>query len=290
VRAAHAAGLLECVVVDNSSSDHSVSYIQSEYPWVKVIEIDENVGFGRACNRGIEVSDTPYILLLNPDASLSCEAVRHLVDFMDQHPRARICGPAVIEPSGALQTAGGLPTPWKILLKPLWPRWAARGQRRVVPGEAPFKTDWICGSILILRKSLIEEIGGFDPRFFLYFDETDLCYRALQMGWEIWAVGESVGKHVNAAAARATNKRMMGDVIAEHYFESRFYYVVKHYGWPAAAMAELGEIALMALRAAGERIRGKSYGNLAFRLRSPMLRQPPAGHGAENKRKSCPKR
>jgi N-acetylglucosaminyl-diphospho-decaprenol L-rhamnosyltransferase len=268
------AGLIDLIVVDNASSDGTADLIATRSPWATLVRNSTNVGFGRGCNRGFEHVATPYVLLLNPDAVLNLKAFTTLVGFMEQTPRAGICGPAVKEASGDLQPAGGLPSPWKIMLRPLLPGWASRDMRHVVPDEAPAMSDWVCGSVMLLRKKMIDKIGGFDPRFFLYFEETDLCRRALQADWEIWTVGEAVAGHVNAASAKETKAPMMWGTISEHYFRSRFYYLIKHFGWPSAISAESGELLMMFVRAAGERLRGRKYASLGPRLRAPFLRRP----------------
>ncbi|MFH7320739.1 glycosyltransferase family 2 protein [Desulfurivibrio sp. D14AmB] len=265
---------LAVVVVDNASNDGTADFVAAHAPWATLVRGQGNIGFGRGCNRGFDLVATPYVLLLNPDAVIAADALTRLLTFMEQNPQVGICGPAVQEPSGELQPTGALPDPWKIMLRPILPGWAERDMRHVVPGERPQATDWVCGSIMLLRWKMIEEIGRFDPRFFLYFEETDLCRRARRAGWEIWTVGEAVAEHVNAASAKATGAHMMWDTIAEHYFRSRFYYLIKHFGWPAAVTAELGELLLMTVRAAGERLRGRSYKSLGLRLRSPILKLP----------------
>lgn len=274
LREAYDTGLADTVVVDNASHDGTAGFVAGHAPWATLVRNSGNVGFGRGCNRGFECVATPYVLLLNPDAVITAQSLITLVDFMVQNPPAGICGPAVRETSGALQPAGALPDPWKIMLRPLLPGWASKELRHVVPGEAPTPSDWICGSVMLLRWRMLEEIGWFDPRFFLYFEETDLCYRARKAGWEIWTVGEAVAEHVNAASAKATKAHMMGGTISEHYFKSRFYYMIKHFGWSAAIVAELGELIFMFIRAAVDLMRGKSYMSLGPRLRAPILKLP----------------
>jgi GT2 family glycosyltransferase len=127
---------------------------------------------------------------------------------------------------------------------------------------------------MLLRREMVTSLGGFDPRFFLYFEETDLCLRAARRGWQIWTVGEAVGRHVNAAVARSVSKRMMWGAIPEHYFRSRFYYMTKNFGRGLAVLAEIGEIACMILRAAVDKVRGRTYSDLTGRLQSPVLRMP----------------
>lgn len=266
----------DVVVVDNASPDDTKAVVEDQFPWVKLIPSQQNLGFGRGCNLGIDVATTPFILLLNPDATLSTESLQRLVFFFDAHPHAGICGPAVREASGVLQSSGPLPTPLKVALKPLLPGWAGRGQRHVAPGDPPIRSDWICGSIMMLRKKMLDAIGTFDPRFFLYYEETDLCFRARENGWECWTVGEAVGGHINAASAKETNEPMIWGTLSDHYFRSRFYYLSKHYGFIPATFAEVGELGSMMLRAFLNRLRGKSYPYLKPRLNAPFLKSP--GH------------
>ncbi len=271
-------GFVEIVVVDNASDDGTADFVATAYPFVTLIRNPENSGFGRGCNLGFAKAASPYLLLLNPDAVIRRDSIQMLIDFMDRNPRAGICGPAVRWSSGELQASGDLPNPLAVIAAPLFPRWAMRARRLILPGDEPRSTSWICGSIMLLRKSMIDEIGPFDPRFFLYFEETDLCYRARRDGWEVWAVGDACGSHANAASARATESELIGDTIPKHYFESRYYYLVKHYGWPAAALAEIGELVSIVLRTAVDAARRRPNLSLKRRLRGPFMRQPRAGN------------
>jgi len=270
----HQQNSADVVVTDNNSTDGTADFIAQAYPFVQLIRNRENIGFGRGCNCGFDFARTPYILLINPDAKIDKDSLDILMDFMEAHPRVGICGPAVVDESGALQPSGGSPTPWKAAIKPLLPGLASRGQRSIIPGETPRATDWICGSVMLLRSQMIKEIGGFDPRFFLYFEETDMCRRAMKAGWEIWTVGTAVAGHVNAASAKSTSAEMIWGTISEHYFRSRLYFFRKHFGLPAAVFAEIGELCSMLLRAALDLLRGRTYKHLRPRLRAPILKFP----------------
>jgi GT2 family glycosyltransferase len=273
VRISHRAGLLDCIVVDNCSEDGTVEYLRTAHPWARVIESPENLGFGRGCNLGLDSSSTPYVLLLNPDAVLPSEALETLIGFLDAHPGAGVVGPAILGPEG-LQHAGGLPTPRSIILHAARLSDGHPGHRRIVPGEPPFQTNWLSGAILLIRRTMLERLGGFDPRFFLYFEETDLFRRAVEGGWEIWAIGEATGRHAQAGSVAASESELYYGCIAEHYFKSRFYYLVKHHGWLAAALTEIAELVLLTGRLVGRTITRRPAGIIPIRLRSPICRQP----------------
>lgn len=267
---AHEAGLLDCIIVDNDSGDGTPAFVRETFPWAKVIESGGNLGFGRGCNLGLEAAQTEFVLFLNPDAELDLDGLRTLVAFMDAHPEAGLIGPAIRDPDGGLQVTDRLPSPWRVL------RGAAGrgGAFPIEPGRAAFRTEWLCGAALLGRTALLRELGGFDPRFFLYFEETDLCRRILARGSEIWAVPEAVARHRDGEIARSTRRDMFNGCIAQHYFESRFYYLVKHYGWPVAALTEAADAATMSARAVVRMLRGRGAGEFLVRMRSPFFRQP----------------
>jgi GT2 family glycosyltransferase len=266
--------LLETIVVDNASADDTAALVRERYPWVRVIESGANLGYGRGCNAGLAAVETPYVLFLNPDAVLPTASLRTLITFLDEHPRAAVAAPATkVYGGAALQFAGGLPTPANILVAA-----ALRSQpssRRVIqPGTPPFQTDWLAGGILLARCEAIRGLGGFDPRFFLYFEETDLCKRAIESGHELWAVGTATASHAGAQAAKSTGRRLYHATIAEHYFRSRFYYLVKHFGWAAAIGTDMLEIAILALRSLAKKLLGRSGADLSERLSGPVMRLP----------------
>jgi N-acetylglucosaminyl-diphospho-decaprenol L-rhamnosyltransferase len=267
---------LECVVVDNASQDATVARVRERHPWVRVIESGHNLGFGRGCNLGARSTRARYLLFVNPDTRVGPSAVARLQAFMEEHPRAGICAPALREGEHAFQQAGLLPSPGSVLraaagLGPPHP-----DARAIVPGAPPFRTRWVCGAVLMIRSDLFAQLSGFDPRFFLYFEETDLCLRAARRGAEIWAVGEAVADHEASLSARASGSSLVaGGCIAEHYFPSRFYFFVKHHGRLPALAVEAAEPLLLLLRAGWRRLLGRAPDALLReRLSAPLFRLP----------------
>lgn len=271
VREARDAGLLDCIVVDNASRDDSAERV-ARHPWVRLIRSPHNLGFGRACNLAFAEVRTPRVLLLNPDAVLPIEALRTLEAYLDDHPDVGIAAPAIREPGG-LQLAGGLPTPLRVVREAAGVRVPYPDRIPIEPGAEPFETSWLCGAILLIRRQLIDDLGGFDPRFFLYFEETDLCRRAREHGWKLAAVGEAVGEHRNAASSESSASQLYEGCIPEHFFESRFYYLTKHHGRLAAICTEAGAALFETLRSLLRRGAGRDPGPL--RPRVPTLHFPP---------------
>lgn len=265
-------GLLsECLVVDNDSADGTPELVRASFPWCTVIENGKNVGFGVGCNIGIQRASTRHVLLLNPDATLPRPALSRLCAFLDEQPRAGAAAPAIREPDGEFQPCGGLLTPRRLVLETLGRDDVKTDRRAIVPGAPPFRTSWVCGAIVMLRRAMLDQIGCFDPRYFLYFEETDLWMRAQRAGWEIWAVGEAVATHLKNQSAKATGRRLYLGCVAEHYFRSRFRYLEHHFGWTAAASAELAELAVMTARAALHAAKGREIGAYWTRLGAPVF-------------------
>lgn len=273
-------GFCDCVVVDNASSDGTADFVRESYPWVRVVASAENLGFGRGCNLGFESVDTPYVLMLNPDACIDASALRILVEFMEARPRVGIAAPATVAGNGECQDAGLVLTPLGLVRAMLGLGGSHPDKKSISPGAAPFRTTWVCGAIMLIRSELFRKLRGFDPRFFLYFEETDLCLRAAAAGQELWVVGAATATHLVGASAQKTGAKLsMGSTgnIVEHYYPSRFYYLQKHFGWFPAIGAEAVAAAVECLRG----VRAALTGNMATARRylfgRPFFKLPVKG-------------
>lgn len=235
---AYDTGFAEVIIVDNASADDTAGYITENFPWTTLICSNKNLGFGRGCNLGFQKVRTPYLLILNPDAVITLTALQTLVDFMAMNKQVGIAAPAIVEGGKGLQAAGLMTTPASLVRSVCGYRQVMTESQIIVPNDSPFQTSWVCGAIMLIRTDLFQMLGGFDPRFFLYFEETDLCRRATQLGFEIWALGEAVTEHIGGASAKTTGHHLVSSCISEHFYRSRFYYLVKHFGWIKAVGSE----------------------------------------------------
>ena len=169
----------------------------------RVLENPRPLSYAANLNRGIAETTGELVLVNNPDAVPAAGAVAALVELMGSHPRAGIAGPQLVDPDGSWQpsrrrfpTVGGTlvrRTPLRLLFPPLERQRAhySLGERPVEPVEA----DWMLGGSLLLRRSMLDELGGYDPGFRMYGEEIDLCYRAAKAGWERWYVPGAVVRH-----------------------------------------------------------------------------------------------
>ena len=154
----HDSGLLDCLVVDNASPDRTREVITSDHPWVRMIASPKNLGYGRACNLGFNEVTTPYVLFMNPDVEIQPAGVARLLHHLEERPRAGIIAPAT-RIGGEYQSAGGLPTPWSIARKAMGGVGALAGAGPILPGMAPYSTDWLCGAVMLVRSAMFRAIG-----------------------------------------------------------------------------------------------------------------------------------
>lgn len=192
---AHTHCSFEIIVVDNASRDGTLEMLRDEFPDVRVIANDTNVGFAQAINQALRVSQGRYALLLNNDTVILPDALDRLVAFADMHPEIGICGPKILNRDGTLQKQcrRSYATPWDLFcyfsgLSTLFPRsplfarylMTYRDENETHPADA------VSGACMLIRRAVIEQIGLLDERFFAYQEDTDYCFRAKRAGWQIY--------------------------------------------------------------------------------------------------------
>ena len=183
----------EVFVVDNVSTDGSVSYLEKRYPQVHYIQNNENVGFARANNQAIRQSAGRYVLLLNPDTIVGEHTLADSVRLMDSHPDAGGSGTRMLRTDGsfALESRRGLPTPFVAFCKmsgltKLFPRSRTFGRyyMRYLDENVENEIEIISGAYMMLRREALDTIGLLDETFFMYGEDIDLSYRLLKAGYK----------------------------------------------------------------------------------------------------------
>lgn len=191
----------EVIVVDTASTDGTVEAVRQSFPEVRLVECP-NDGYGAAANRGIAACSAPFVLLLNSDVVVRPGALRALAGYLASHPRAGLAGPRLENPDGTLQRScfDFLGTARLAIEKTVLGRFLGRWSVHYGPYDRPRTVPWVLGAALALRREAFEAAGGFDPAFFLYGEEVDLCYRLWQAGWEVHYVPSATIMHVGGAS------------------------------------------------------------------------------------------
>lgn len=182
---------LRVVLVDNGSSDGTIDAVRARYPTVTCLPMPTNLGFCAANNRGAEWLrqhlDPDYLLFVNNDIEVAPTMLSRLVEFMQDHPQCGATGPLTYyhEAPQTIWGAGG-----RIYADLCW--FPPIMRDRPDPGlHRPRQVDWVHGCALMVRKEVVERVGLFDERFFIYHDEVDWCLRMKRAGFEVWLIPEA---------------------------------------------------------------------------------------------------
>ena len=228
-----AAGTLshEIIVVDNGSVDGSRERVNRDFPKAVLLQNKTNEGFGRAVNHGLRIAQGRYLLCLNNDTLLSPLSLERLVAFMEGQPEAGIAGGKILNRDGSLQLSArsfpGIETAFfnrSGFLTRLFPKnpFSRRYLLSDWDHNSPKEVDWVSGSFFLIRRSLIEKIGLFDERFFLYCEDVDYCRRAKEAGYRVYYVPTSHLIHETGYSEKKFNT-----LFFHHQSMYRFY--KKHY-------------------------------------------------------------
>ena len=213
----------EVFVVDNHSDDDSVVTVREKYPWVRLIENQENLGFSKANNQAIRQSQADYVLLLNPDTVVAEDTLRGVLTFMDEHPKAGGAGVMMCYEDGsrAPESRRALPTPWVAALKMLG--FTKRYYMSHLPWDQPCRIEVISGAFCLLRHEALKTIGLLDEDFFMYAEDIDLSYRLLKGGWENWYLPYSI-IHYKGKSTQKSDYRYV-----HVFYQAMLIFFQKHY-------------------------------------------------------------
>ncbi len=238
------------VLADNGSTDGAPERAALQ-PGVQLVRTGGNLGYGRAANAGVPRVAGDWVVVANPDLRWEPGALDTLLDAVGRWPRAGVLGPAILSADGTLYpSARALPSLGRgighALLGWWWPSnpWTAAYRReRGAPEEG--EAGWLSGSCLLLRREAFDAVGGFDPAYFMYFEDLDLCERICRAGWQTVYVPAAVVVH-EGGASTSRDPRAMAD--AHH--ASAWRYLSRRYSGRRWAPVRLALRAGLAVRAA----------------------------------------
>jgi N-acetylglucosaminyl-diphospho-decaprenol L-rhamnosyltransferase len=249
------------VVVDNASTDGSLTRLQGIDLPLEILRNDENRGFAVACNQGAAAGDADLILFLNPDTRLFPETLDSTVAFMAESANSHvgICGAQMVGEDGERQfSCARFPTlamfaAHVVGLSRLLPRWFPAQRLTMEEASHSGIVDQVIGAYFLIRRSVFEALGGFDERFFVYLEDVDLAYRAMRLGYPSYFLADVLVYHEE----RVSSSQVRGHRLF-YLLRSRTEYARKHWpAWQAAVLAGLILIVEFPARALVSVVRGR---------------------------------
>ena len=211
-------GAYEIVVLDNASGDGTVEMVRSEFPDVRLITSDENLGFALGCNRAAAEARGEFLLLLNPDTVVHEGAVANLLAFARAHPEHGLYGGRTLDPDGSVNPGScwGAPTLWSLFCFATLLSTAFKRTRLFDPEslggwnrDTVREVDIVTGCLLLAPRALWEQLGGFDTRFFMYGEDADLSLRAAALGYRPAITPDAVVTHEIGVSSAAREDKLM---------------------------------------------------------------------------------
>jgi GT2 family glycosyltransferase len=187
--------------------------VSEQYPEVRLIASQENLGYGGGCNLGLAAAHGRYLLVLNQDIAVRPGALQALVSFADAHPEAGAVGARLEYEDGRFQHSAFRFPDWKQAFFGFFDGFVPldseiNGRYSVDHLDRPFEAEHLLGACLLLRREAIDQAGLFDPTFFMYFEETDLCVRLRKAGWRSYWSPSARAMHVSAASTSVASEAM----------------------------------------------------------------------------------
>lgn len=214
-------GLPHVIVIDNASHDDTRLQVQRSLPQAQIIQNSTNLGFGHANNLGFAKVQTPYLLMLNPDCQIALDDMAILLNFLQSNAHTAVVAPQLLLPSG------------KVQIDYRWPRhlWTSRGPA----AQGPCSVGFVCGAAVMARTAVLTEVGGFDERFFLYYEDEDLFRRLFERRQSIVLVPEAKAIHAARGSVRGSKPWRSEYLRGYHHAASKLIY---HGKWHSAKAAD----------------------------------------------------
>ena len=226
----------EAFVIDNASIDGSGAIVDEFAPHARLVINVENVGFARGVNQGLRLASAARVLIMNPDCRLVAGAVAALTGALDAYPSCAIVGPRILNPDGSVQgSARGDPDMFTglfgrtTLLRRLLPELSVSKRNVLLPedvareGGDSLVVDWLSGACMLAKRDALEKVNGFDERYFLYWEDADLCRRLREGGYEVRYLPGATAIH---RVAHSSRREKSASIRAFH--ESAYLYYSTH--------------------------------------------------------------
>lgn len=226
----------EVFIVDNNSQDDSLAMMEREFPQYTIIANQENMGFSKANNQAIRIAKGEYVLLLNPDTVVEPDTFSKTTSFLDAHPEAGALGVRMVNAEGAFlpESKRGLPTPLTAFYKmcglaSLFPKSKHFGRYHLkyIDEFATTQVDVLSGAFMMLRKSVLDQIGLLDEQFFMYAEDIDLSYRITQAGYFNYYYPECTILHYKGESTKKNSMqyvymfyKAMAQFVQKHFFKN----------------------------------------------------------------------
>ncbi len=223
----------EIIVVDNNSTDNSIDFLELKFQNVTFIRLENNIGFGKANNIGFEKAIGKYLLVLNPDTILSEDTLEKMFVFMEQNPDIGISGCKVLNQDGTFQLAcrRGFPSPWASFtklfgLQKFFPNssYFAQYNQTFKSIDESYEIDAVIGAFMFCQTDLIKRNGGFDPEYFMYGEDIDLCFKIKEAGFKVYYFHETTIIHFKGESTKRSNINEL-----KHFYDAMDIYAKKHY-------------------------------------------------------------
>ena len=215
----------EVTVIDNGSTDGTQAMVQEEFPQVRVIQNDHNVGLSRASNQGIIGARGRYVLLLNDDTLVNWVSLDAMLEFMDGHPGSAAAGGKLLNPDGTFQSgyASFSSLIQEFLIATRLGSIVASAYPLHGDGDKVREVDWLSSACLLLRRSALDQVGLLREDFFIYGDEVDLQYRLKQAGWKVYYLPNVTTIHFGGRTLNRWQRRKM-------VYRGKLLFYKKNYG------------------------------------------------------------